>query len=222
MIAGLGSPDGGTMRLDVRNGIPQMVVATLVLSLLWWSVFRFVPELSAMGEAIARLIVAIKCICIAVLLTFLTGIEAVSHERLLGNSFIPLAGHETQRLKVNLRYLQNTLEQIALFVPGLLGLSLYCADGSSMRAVIAATMVWIVARLAFWIGYHVGPQYRVAGLIGMAQSLIVLLYVSARIGYDVGGLVGASVPVTLFGIAELMVVLSVRRPEFLAEDTLTF
>jgi hypothetical protein len=36
----------------------------------------------------------------------------------------------------------------------------------------------------------------------MALSMIVLLYVAARIGYDVGGFVGALVPVVAFLVIE--------------------
>jgi hypothetical protein len=54
-------------------------------------------------------------------------------------------------MRINLRYLQNTLEQLVLFMPGVLGLAVYCSDGGSMRAVAATTVVWIAARIAFWI-----------------------------------------------------------------------
>ena len=57
-------------------------------------------------------------------------------------------------MRVNLRYLQNTFEQLAVFVPGLFGLAVYCTNGELMRAVVATTVVWIVARAAFLIGYH--------------------------------------------------------------------
>ena len=36
------------------------------------------------------------------------------------------------------------------------------------------------------------------GAPGMALSMIVLLYVAGRIGYEVGGFIGAAVPVVLF------------------------
>jgi hypothetical protein len=36
----------------------------------------------------------------------------------------------------------------------------------------------------------------------MALSMIVLLYVAARIGYDVGGFVGATIPVAAFLVIE--------------------
>ena len=71
-------------------------------------------------------------------------------------------------------------------------------DGSSMRAVLATTVVWILARFAFWIGYHRSAAMRGLGAPGMALSLIVLLDVAGRIGYELGGFVGAAVPVVAF------------------------
>jgi hypothetical protein len=152
-----------------------------------------------MEDQVARLCFAINCCCVAILLCFVTGIEAVAHERLQSPAIDPLAGFETPRLKINLRYLQHTLEQLMLFVPGLLGLALYCSNGAAMRAVVATTVTWIVGRAGFWIGYHYGSQYRAIGVPGMAQSVIVLLYVCARFGFDVAGLAGAIAPFVLFG-----------------------
>lgn len=43
---------------------------------------------------------------------------AVTHERLLTSPFDPLRGAVPHRLKVNLRYLQNTLEQLVLPAAG--------------------------------------------------------------------------------------------------------
>src|SRR5471030_3243668 len=95
----------------------------------------------------------LKCCCIAVLFCLVAGVEAVAHERLSSPAFDPLASFETQRLRVNLRYLQNTLEQFVVFAVGLFGLAAYCPGGASMRAVVATAVVWIVARIAFWSGY---------------------------------------------------------------------
>jgi O-antigen/teichoic acid export membrane protein len=95
------------------------------------------------------MVFTLKCSCLAVLFCLVTGVEAVAHERLSSPAFDPLSGFETRRLRVNQRYLQNTLEQILVFVAGLFGLAVYSPDGSAMRAVLATTVVWILARFAF-------------------------------------------------------------------------
>jgi hypothetical protein len=71
-----------------------------------------------------------------------------------------------------------------------------------MRAVLATTVVWILARFAFRIGYHRRVAMRGLGAPGMALSLIILLYVAGRIGYEVGGLLGAAVPIVAFLVIE--------------------
>jgi hypothetical protein len=44
----------------------------------------------------------------------------------------------------------------------------------------------------------------------MALSMIVLLYVAGRIGYEVGGFVGAAVPVMIFIAIEVFLFRSTR------------
>jgi uncharacterized MAPEG superfamily protein len=153
---------------------------------------------------------ALKCFCIAVLFCLVTGVEAVAHERLSSPGFDPLSRFETRRLRVNQRYLQNTLEQILVFAAGLFGLAAYCRDGSAMRAVLATSIVWIVARFAFWIGYHRSAAMRGLGAPGMALSMIVLLFVAGRIGYEIGGFVGAAVPVMMFLAIEVFLFRATR------------
>lgn len=197
-------------RFPIRTAIIQIVPAALTAALIWWACARFIPS-SDMPAEFDRVMFALKWSAVAILLTFLTGIEAVSHERLVTEAFDPLAGKETKSLLVNLRYLQNTLEQVILFVPGLLLLAAYAEPSRAAQSVSAAALVWILARLAFWIGYRKGAQYRIAGLIGMVQSMIILLYVSARFGYELGGVWGASVPLALFALAETVLVVRAFR-----------
>jgi uncharacterized MAPEG superfamily protein len=184
-----------------------MCVAVLVSAAIWLATYWLPPQLMGMVDPVARLVFALKCISVAVLLCFLTGTEAIAHERLQSDAFDPLAGHQTQRLAINLRYLQNTLEQTIIFVPGLLGLAIYASDGHEMFAVVADAVVWILARFTFWICYHQGPQYRIFGLVGAAQSMLVLLYVSYRLGSEIAGPIGGAAPVLVFIAIEIFLVL---------------
>jgi hypothetical protein len=144
------------------------------------------------------MVVAVKCLAVAVLFALVAGVEAVAHERLQSDAFDPLAGHETKRLRVNLRYLQNTLEQTVIFAAGLFGLAAYLTSGESMRALPATTIVWALNRYAFWIGYHRSAAMRGLGAPSMAIGLIMLLYVVARIGDDLAGIAGAVVAIGLY------------------------
>ncbi|SFU17887.1 MAPEG family protein [Paraburkholderia aspalathi] len=179
-------------------GIVGIAVASLFASGLWFGIDLLMSPPPGMDSLGARMLLTLKCCCVAVLFCLVTGIEAVAHERLTSPAFDPLAGFETRRLRVNQRYLQNTVEQIIVFAAALFGLAAYCPDGSSMRAVVATTVVWIVARGAFWLGYHRSAALRGLGAPGMAISMIVLLYVTSRFGREIAGTVGAIVPLVAF------------------------
>jgi hypothetical protein len=181
------------------------IAASMAISLgLWFGLYEFLPPLTGMEEPAARMVVAVKCVALAALFTLAAGVEAIAHERLQSAAFDPLAGHETRRLRVNLRFLQNTLEQIVIFAAGLLGLAAYLDSGEAMRALPATTIVWVLNRYAFWIGYHRSAAMRGLGAPSMAIGLVMLLYVVARIGDEVAGAAGAAVAVGLFLAVEAM------------------
>jgi uncharacterized membrane protein YecN with MAPEG domain len=81
----------------------------------------------------------------------------------------PLAGHDGALLRVNQRVLTNTVEQMTGFVPALLALAAGAAS-DRMRFVVAAGLVFALARLVFWAGYILGPLLRAPG---MAATLAV-------------------------------------------------
>jgi hypothetical protein len=193
-----------------RAGMIAITISMPVALLLWLAVAFFAPPLTAVDDLGARMLFTLKCLSFAVLFCLVLGVEAVAHERLMSPAFDPLAGFETRRLRVNQRYLQNTLEQIVVFGVGLFGLAAYAPDGFAMRAILATTVVWILARFAFWIGYHRSAAMRGLGAPAMALSMIVLLYVTARIGFDGGGFLGAALPVMAFVAIEIFLFRATR------------
>jgi hypothetical protein len=158
-------------------GMVYIALGALTAVALWLLVTRIVPPIAGMESLRGRMLFTLKCCCIAVLYCLVTGVEAVAHERLSSPAFDPLAGFETRRLRVNQRYLQNTVEQTIVFAVALFGLAAYCPTGAQMRRVLAFTLVWVLARFAFWIGYHRSAAMRGLGAPGMALSMIALLYV---------------------------------------------
>jgi hypothetical protein len=185
-------------RQERKSGMAVIAVSGIVSIVLWFALTRFLPPLEGMDELGARMLVALKCLVLATLFALVAGVEAVAHERLQGAAFDPLQGHQTRRLQVNLRYLQNTLEQTVIFAVALFGLAAYMTSGEAMRAVPAAAIIWVLNRYAFWIGYHRSAAMRGLGAPSMAISLIILLYLAARIGNDFAATAGAVVAVGLF------------------------
>ncbi|HSV01951.1 MAG TPA: MAPEG family protein [Phenylobacterium sp.] len=185
-------------RQQRRAGMAAIAVAAAVAAALWFAIDRLTPPIAGMEMLAARMVFALKCWAAAVLFCLVGGVEAVAHERLTSPAFDPLAGYETKRLRVNQRYLQNTLEQTVVFAAALFGLAAYAANGSGMRAVVATTVVWILARFAFWIGYHRSAAMRGLGAPSMALSMLVLIYVVARFGGELAGWAGAAAVVAAF------------------------
>jgi hypothetical protein len=185
-----------------RSGIAAIAAAMIVAVGLWLAIRFLAPPVPGMDTLESRMVFTLKCLCCAVLFCLVTGVEAVAHERLQSAAFDPLEGFRTRRLEVNRRYLQNTLEQIVVFAAGLFGLAAYSPDGGAMRAVVATTIVWILARLAFWIGYHRSAAMRGLGAPGMMASLLVLIYVVARASFDWAGGAGAVAAVAAFLLFE--------------------
>jgi hypothetical protein len=204
-LANTQPPAGFDLRKQRLATMLPIAIAFPIAIALWFAAERLLPPIAGMETVVARLIFALKCSSVAILFCFVTGIEAVAHERLRSPAIDPLLGYETRRLRVNLRYLQNTLEQLVVFVPGLFGLAYYSADGAAIRRVVAATVVWVAARIAFWIGYHQSSASRGFGAPGMIVGMGMLLYVCARFGFEIAGWAGAGGIAVLFGAAEALI-----------------
>ena len=197
-------------RAERRKGMGTIAGAMVVSVAIWLAIYAFAPPIVGMASALDRLLFALKCVALATLFCLVAGIEAVAHERLQSDAFDPLLNHETRRLRVNLRFLQNTLEQLVVFSVGLLTLAAYMKDGGEMRAVLATTIVWILARFAFWIGYHRSAALRGFGAPGMMAGMLMLLYDAWRIGLDLGGTAAALALIAAFLALEAMLFASTR------------
>ena len=176
----------------------------LVAAALWYVLLRLLPPPAGVGAAET----AAGCIAVAALLALLPGIEAIAHERFVTAAVNPLAGVQTPRLRVNFRYLSNTVEQFLVFAAGLLALATYWPP----RLLIIATIVWVLARWAFWLGYQKDPLWRAIGAPGMLQSLLLLLYAAYRFGSDAYGTGAGIALVIIFALIEAILTWAVTRP----------
>ncbi len=196
------APPPGDFRRQRRAGIVYIAIGAVGAIGVWVAITRFLPPLAGLDTLSARMLFTVKCWAVSLLFSLVLGVESVAHERLSSPAFDPLAGYETRRLRVNQRYLQNTLEQTVVFTAALFGLACYCSSGAAMRAVVAASLTWTLARLAFWIGYHHSAAGRGLGAPGMVLSMILLVYVGARFGDELAGPIGAAAVVAAFLAAE--------------------
>ncbi|HVH78748.1 MAG TPA: hypothetical protein VM782_05115, partial [Stellaceae bacterium] len=95
-------PASTDFRAQRRSGLVSIVISLAVGAGLWLAIYRLLPPLPGMDDVLARLVLTLKCGCVAVLFSLVLGVEAVAHERLNSPAFDPLVGYETRRLRVNL------------------------------------------------------------------------------------------------------------------------
>lgn len=179
--------------------IRNLTFACLISLLFWLLLYSMLSPVPNMIEPMARIVFALKCWGFATLFCLVLGINAVAYEKLGSPSMVSALGDgESLRLRVNQRYLKQTLEQMLVFIPGLMMLAIYCDTPESMRLVEVATFMWMGARFLFWINYHQDIQGGVPGMIGTLQNSIILLYCCSRFSYELWGIIGAVLMVSLF------------------------
>lgn len=94
-------------------------------------------------------------------LTVVWSVLHVALNRALTAAINPLSGHDSAVDKAN-RILSNTLEQFVLNAFNQLVLSTYLSE-SNLRLIPLLTAYFVIGRIAFWIGYQIGPKYRALG-----------------------------------------------------------
>ncbi|MEJ0015319.1 MAG: MAPEG family protein [Acetobacteraceae bacterium] len=128
---------------------------------LWLAIARALPPLAGaatadrLGLACAALLPAAGVLNLMILVQMLL--------RVATGALDPQAGADGRLLRVNQRAITNTVEQVAGFAPALLALAA-AAGPEAMRHVVAAGLVFAVARLVFWAGYLCGPMTRAPGM----------------------------------------------------------
>jgi hypothetical protein len=81
---------------------------------------------------------------------------------------------EDAATRINGRVVDNTLQQFVLFLVATTALSVNLPE-TQLRIIPAAAIVFVAARLAFWIGYRIHPLYRAFGMAATAYLNLGLL-----------------------------------------------
>jgi hypothetical protein len=140
-------------------GVISMVASVAVIS-------RSLPINSGLIDVGTRLAYTLQMNAFAIL-PLLIGIIVVSNDRFLSEAIDPTLHKESVSTQINGRVVDNTLQQSMLFLVGTLALSVNLT-GAQMRVIPAVTVVFVVARIAFWIGYRIRPLYRAFGMAATA------------------------------------------------------
>lgn len=167
-------PRRARVRYIARTAVPTVLATYAVAAALY---FWVVPPPDGMAELAARIALALRCSAVAVLPYFAVCLVILTR-RLIEGSHDPLAGAESHALQVERRVMQNTLEQLVAFVLAILALATMLAP-AQMRLLPIVTGGFVVARLAYWWGYHRSGTLGRAPGVQMTYALTVPLVLGA-------------------------------------------
>jgi uncharacterized MAPEG superfamily protein len=158
--------DQKTVAVGALSGVATMLLST-------WLLYAVLPTPAGLSDPSDNLVYALRWLPLTAV-PLLAMIVSVGNARAMGPAIDPTLGNEDQAMKVNIRVAQNTLEQFALFAAGSLGLAA-SIDPAHVKVVGAAAIVFVAARIAFWVGYRIHPLYRAAGFASTAYLNIGLI-----------------------------------------------
>jgi hypothetical protein len=149
----------GRKRVLVLAGI---AAAILVMVLLWERVLPSPAVALPADDTASRLAFAARWL-LAPATMLLLGIGAVA----AGRFFVPEAmdgsrAPTSRTLEISLRYNRNTLEQLILAAIAWMSLALVLPH-DRLAIIPTLAILFVVGRVAFWIGYRIAPWARAFG-----------------------------------------------------------
>jgi uncharacterized MAPEG superfamily protein len=150
------------------------------MALAVWALTQALPAPSIADAPGERLAYALRANVVA-LVPFFVMIIAVGNARFLSDAIDPTRRAEHRAMDIDGRVADNTLQQNFVFAVASLALSTVVPLGA-LQVVWACAIVYVVARIVFWIGYRIDPLYRAPGMSATAyMNLGMILYVPYRI-----------------------------------------
>src|SRR5262245_4083183 len=147
-----------------EQNVVAVGAATGVISMMVgvFAIYRAWPTSAGLTAAADRVVYTLQWEAIAAL-PLLVAVIAVGNNRFLSEAIDPTRNKEDLATQINGRVVENTLQQLMLFVLSTLALSVGLGP-EQMGVIPAAVIVFVLARIAFWIGYRVHPLYRAFGM----------------------------------------------------------
>ena len=149
-------------------------VAAMVLGV--WVLTATLPAPLVDDALSERLAYALGANVVA-LLPFFIMIITVGNARFLSDAIDPTRHAESRSMEIDGRVVDNTLQQNFVFAVASMALSTLVAL-EHLQVVWACTIVFVVARAVFWLGYRIDPLYRAPGMAATAYlNLGMILFV---------------------------------------------
>lgn len=136
------------------TGVAFMIL--VIFGLYAWLPAPVLPDLAD------RLGYALQALAFAAL-PLLASVIAVGNSRFLSEAIDPTRHAESRAMEIDGRVVDNNLQQFVLFAVATLALTV-SLPSREMGLIAAAAAVFVVIRIAFWIGYRIDPLYRAFGM----------------------------------------------------------
>lgn len=155
----------------------------------WWAIpsvaaaaaaaYLALPAPGGMDTSGARVVLALHWLPVA-MLPYAATCLFIMRARFFEGSHDPLAGGESERLRIHCRAMQNTLEQLVWFSVCVLAVAAQIGAASA-KLVPIACVLFAVARFVYWWGYlRQGTLGRAPG-VQMTTTINVALLVTALV-----------------------------------------
>ena len=152
----------------------------VLMALSVWLLTLWLPTPHIADMAADRLAYALRANVVALLPLFIM-IITIANSRFLSEAIDPTRHAESPTMQIDGRVAENTLQQNFVFAVASLAVSTLVSPGN-LQVVWACTIVFVVARCVFWMGYRANPLYRAPGMSATGYlNLGMILYVLYRL-----------------------------------------
>jgi hypothetical protein len=140
-----------------------------------WGLTNLLPTPAIADTMGDRLAYALRANMVAIVPFFIMLIT-IANSRFLSEAIDPTRRAESRAMEIDGRVADNTLQQNFVFVVATLAVSTLIPL-HLLQVVWACTIVFVIARCVFWIGYRINPLYRAPGMSATAyMNLGMILY----------------------------------------------
>ena len=161
--------DQKTVAIGAASGILGMLV-------LVWGLSSAIAPPAIADTAADRIAYALRW-AVPPALLFFAMVAAVGNARFASEAIDPTRGKESPKMVVDGRVADNTLQQLVLFLVGMLALAMSLPI-ARMSIIPAVSITFVLMRIAFWIGYRIKPVYRAFGFSSTAYMNLGMLIAS--------------------------------------------
>jgi hypothetical protein len=139
-----------------------VLVANWIFSLAFFLGMKLVWHWQPDDWGIADRIALVLKDAVFALLPGVIGICIVAAQRLNPSMFVGQTPKPNSAVDINNRFILNTFEQFTAYFVANAGLAMYCPPEEA-RSLPLLTMLFVMGRVLFWIGYHRNPYLRAFG-----------------------------------------------------------